>query len=143
MKIVWCMVLKIWSIADRIFSHFGPFYALLPPNNLENQNFEKMKKNNWRYHHFTKVYHKWQSYDVWFLRYEAWQTDFFVILGHFLPFYPTNNPKNQNFEKMKTTALYRSIPKIMTIYYTVPEIWFVTDVIAIFHFGLFFALLPP
>ena len=23
----------------------------------------------------------------------------FVILGHFLPFYPTNNPKNQNFEK--------------------------------------------
>ena len=44
MKIVWCMVLKIWSIADRIFSHLGPFYALLPPNNLENQNFEKMKK---------------------------------------------------------------------------------------------------
>ena len=25
----------------------------------------------------------------------------FVILGHFLPFYPTNNPKNQNFEKKK------------------------------------------
>ena len=29
------------------------------------------------------------------------------------------------------------------ILYTVPEIWCVTDVIAIFHFGLFFALLPP
>ena len=29
------------------------------------------------------------------------QTDFFVILDHFLPFYPPNNPKNQNFEKMK------------------------------------------
>ena len=27
----------------------------------------------------------------------------FVILGHFLPFYPTNNPKNQNFEKIKQT----------------------------------------
>ena len=26
---------------------------------------------------------------------------FFVILGHFLPFYPTNSPENQNFEKMK------------------------------------------
>ena len=25
----------------------------------------------------------------------------FVILDHFLPFYPLNNPKNQNFEKMK------------------------------------------
>ena len=30
--------------------------------------------------------------------------NFIVILGHFLPFYPTNNPKNQNFEKMKNTS---------------------------------------
>ena len=43
-------------------------------------------------------WHKWQSYDVWFLRYEAWLTKFFVILNSFLPFY---NPKNQNFEKLK------------------------------------------
>ena len=50
------------------------------------------------------MYHKWQSCDVWFLRYEAWQTEFIVILGHFLPFYHTNNPKNPNFEKMKKTA---------------------------------------
>ena len=28
---------------------------------------------------------------------------FFVILGHFLPFYPLNKPQNQNFEKMKKT----------------------------------------
>ena len=26
---------------------------------------------------------------------------FFVILGHFLPFDPPKNSKNQNFEKMK------------------------------------------
>ena len=34
---------------------------------------------------------------------EMWRTGtgFFVILGHFLPFYHTNNPKNQNFEKVK------------------------------------------
>ena len=30
-------------------------------------------------------------------------TELFVIFGHFLPFYPLNNPKNQNFEKMKKT----------------------------------------
>ena len=30
----------------------------------------------------------------------------------------------------------------MIICYTVPEIWRVTDVIVIFHFGLFFASLP-
>ena len=29
---------------DRIFSHFGQFFALLTPNNPKNQNFEKMKK---------------------------------------------------------------------------------------------------
>ena len=62
---------------------------------------------------------------------------FFVILDHFL--HP-NNPKNQNFEKMKN---YTSVPKIMIICYTVPKIWRVTDVIVIFHFGLFFALLAP
>ena len=26
--------------------------------------------------------------------------EFFVFSDHFLPFYPPNNPKNQNFEKM-------------------------------------------
>ena len=53
-------------------------------------------------YHFTNVYQKSQSYDVWFLRYGVRQTEFFVILGHFLPFYhppPLNDPKNQNFEK--------------------------------------------
>ena len=33
------------------------------------------------------------------------ETDnFFVILGGFLPFYPPNSPKKQNFEKMKKNA---------------------------------------
>ena len=44
MMIIWCMVPKIWSTTDRIFvisDYFLPFY---PPNNLENQNFEKLKK---------------------------------------------------------------------------------------------------
>ena len=34
------------------------FFALLPPNSPKNENFKKMKKNTWRYHHFTHVYHK-------------------------------------------------------------------------------------
>ena len=38
------MVPKIWSMTDRFFGHFGPFFALLPPNNPKNQNFEKMEK---------------------------------------------------------------------------------------------------
>ena len=132
MTVTWYMVPDMWSAVDRIFCHFGPFFALLPSNNQKNQNFEKMKKpsgdiiilhmwtindnhmmygswdiecnrqnflsfqtifclfnhlttqkikilkklkkNTWRYHDFTQVYHKWQSHDVRFLRYEAWQT---------------------------------------------------------------------
>ena len=147
------------------------------------------------------MYHKWQSYDVWFLRYGVWQTEFFVILDHFLPFYPPKNPKNQNFEKMKQppgdiiilhmctindnhmmygsrdmerdrqnhlsfwTIVYcitsrkikfwktekmpgdiiilHKCTKITITCYTVPEIWHLTDVSVIFHFGLLFALLPP
>ena len=38
------MVPEILSVTDRIFCHFGPFFALYPPNNPKNQNFEKMKK---------------------------------------------------------------------------------------------------
>ena len=44
MTVIWCMVRKIWSVTDKIFYHFGPFFALLPSSNLKNQNFEKMKK---------------------------------------------------------------------------------------------------
>ena len=152
---------------------------------------------------------KWQSYEVWFQRYEERLTKFFVILVHFLPFYSTKNPRNPKFKKIKKAPgdiiilhkcsknhdhmLYCSwdmgrdrckkvlggiiilhkytindnhmmcgswdmkrdrhffvilgdilplSPKIMIIYYTVPEIWRVTDLIVVFHFGLFFVLLP-
>ena len=37
------MVPKIWSTTDRNFCHSGPCFALSPPMDPENQNFEKMK----------------------------------------------------------------------------------------------------
>ena len=61
-----------------ILDHFLHFYTSLR-NNPEMQN----EKNTWRYHHFTQVYHKWQSYDIWFPRYEVHQTEFFCHLGPF------------------------------------------------------------
>ena len=58
--------------------------------------------------------HKWQWYDAWLLRYGVQWTEFFVILDYFLPFYPINNPKNQNFGKMKKhleiLSFYTSAP---------------------------------
>ena len=145
--IICSIVPEIWCVTDVIFIfHFELLFALLPPpppshNNQEKQNFEKMKKNSWRYYHFTHVYHKWQSYDVWFLRYEIWFLQY--VLWFRATFYLTNKSKNQNFEKMKKhleiSSFYTVVTKIMIICYTFPEIWHMTDVIFIFHFGLFFA----
>ena len=39
--------------------------------------------------------------------YGVQQTNFFIILGHFLSLYPTNNLKNQNSEKMKKKNTWR------------------------------------
>ena len=83
-----------------ILSYFLHFY---PPNNPENQYFEKMKQGS-REAIILHMYQKPRSYDVCFLRYGAWQTEIFAILGHFLPLYPTNNQGNQNLEKMKNPA---------------------------------------
>ena len=72
--------------------------------------------------------------------------NFFVIRGHFLPFYLPNSLKNPNIKNKKKSlvisSFYTSVSKFMIIAYTVSEIWHVTDVI-IFHFGLYFSLLPP
>ena len=51
MTIIWWMVPEIWSVADRVFCHFGLF---LPFTTLKNQK----KTSTWRYHHFTQVYQK-------------------------------------------------------------------------------------
>ena len=104
MTVIWCMVHEILSATDIIFCHFELFFTLLTPQQPRKSKFWKNGKNIWRYYNFTHVYHKWKSCDVWFPRYKAWQTIFFVILGHFLPLYPNNNENNQNFEKMKKNA---------------------------------------
>ena len=46
------------------------------------------------------VLHLCNTYDN-HMMYGAWDME--RILGHFLPFYPTNNPKHQNFEKIIQT----------------------------------------
>ena len=69
--------------------------------------------------------------------------NYFLFWAIFAPLLP-NRLKNKNFKEMRKKHLeisfYTSVPKII-ICDTVPEIWCMTDII-IFHFGLFFALLP-
>ena len=91
---------EIWSATDRMFCHFGPFFALLLSNNTGNQNFEKMKKilGDFIISHKCTINDNHMMYDSWDMK---CNTEFLVILGHFLPFHPTNHPKIQNFGKMK------------------------------------------
>ena len=79
-----------------ILVNFLPFYLT---NNSLNQNFEKTK--TLRDIIILNMCTINNNHDVWFLSYGVQRTEFFVILDHFFPFYPPNETKNQNFEKMK------------------------------------------
>ena len=80
------MIYGSWNIrCDR--QNFLSFWVIFCPfNPLTTRKIKilKLRKNTRRYYHFTHLHHKWQSYDVWFLRYGVQQTEFFVILDRFL-----------------------------------------------------------
>ena len=65
---------------------------------------------------YIHVYHKWRSYDIWFLKYKVQQTEIFDILGHFLPFQPLDQLENQNVNIAKNTWGYYHL-HICTINY--------------------------
>ena len=105
-------------------------------------NNKKIKKNTWRYHYLYLCANNLHDmiYSSWDMEYDRLKM---VIMGHFLPFYPLKNPKNQNFEKtnLDMSVFYTYVPKITIIWCMLPEIWNTTDIIFC-HFGPFFALIP-
>ena len=151
MKIIWCMFLEIWSMTDIIFSHFGPFFALLPPNNPENPYFERWKKcqeislfhtsipyidpknknleqflKTWRYYPITYVYHKWRylMYDSWDMKHDRQNFCPFTLHQSKKWTFQKKNEKKRKEKKrsLKIPSLYTSVPKIIIICYTVSEI---------------------
>ena len=75
----WSMVLEIWTARQNFFPilrHFLPFF-----------------KTTQEDYNFTQVYHKWQSYDVWFLRYEGWQKELFCHFGPLFTLLPSKKPE--------------------------------------------------
>ena len=111
------MVPEISTATDRFLCHLWPFFAFIPPKNPKNKNFTKLKK---------------APGDI-------------IILDKCLdtPPLPSDSPKNGKKKHLEISSFYTSVPKIMIIGYTVPEIWHMVDVIVIFHFGLYFTLSPP
>ena len=105
------MMYSSWDMEynTELFCHFGPFFDLLSPNKAENQSFEKRKNNPGDiYYYFTHVYHRCQSFDVWFFRYEAQRTEFLVILGDYLPILPLT-------QKIKILKKWKKIPGYIII----------------------------
>ena len=82
---------------------FCPFTSL-KARKIKIKKKKKQKKNAWRYHDLTQVYQKPWSYAVLFLRYGMRRCNLlFFSLGYFLPFYPTNTPKNKFYKNEKKT----------------------------------------
>ena len=145
---------EIWHLTDVInIYYFGLFFALLPsssPNSPKNYHFKKKKKmkntpgdiiilNN-----CTKNY-DYRLFCSWDMACDRCNC-YFSFWAIFCPFTPITAQKmkiSKKWKKPLEISFYTSVPKLIIICYTVLEIWSVMDIIVIFHFGLFFALLPP
>ena len=150
MTIIWCMVPEIWSATDRIFSYFWPFFCPFTP--LKTQKIKILKKMKKKKPGDIIILYK-RTINENHMMHGSWDMkrdrhNFLSFEAIFCPFTPLTTRKIKILKSWKKNHLeissfYTSVPKIMTICYTVPEIWRVTDIIFIFHFGLYFALLPP
>ena len=97
---IWAKIYKIWKCFEKqqvctIFTHNKwPEQVMGPIKSVRILIFTVL--------YFFKFFfsHAYQKswYDIQFLRYRAW------YFGHFLPFCPPKNPKNQNSKKMKKIA---------------------------------------
>ena len=77
------------------------FCPFTPPYGPRKSKFWKYENNTWRYYHFTNVYHKWQSYNIWFLRYEVQWTEFLSFWTIFRPFSPQQPKKSKLWKTEK------------------------------------------
>ena len=121
-----CNKHNFFVILDKLL----PFYL---PNSLENKNMKKKNPGNIIILHKCTKNHDLMLYCSWDM----------VCAGCncYFSFWAIFSIKWK--KKHLEISLNTSVPKIMIIYFIVPAIWYVPDVIAIFHFGLFFALLLP
>ena len=137
MKIIDIWLLKYKSRHTEFFAILGQFLSFHTSDNLENQNFENLKKK------ITHVYIKWQSMHAWFLRYGAKRTEFFVILDCFLPFYFRRGPENYNFgKKEKNNRRYYDFPHVYQKSQSYDLCFQRLEHIAFCHFGPFLDFLP-
>ena len=143
MTILWCMernkqnFLSFWTV-------FCPFTS---PKDLENENFEKTRKKPGEIVilHMCTINDNHMIYGSWDINcnrqifLSSWAI--FCLFTHLTA--RKMEISKKWIKSLEISSLYTSVPKFIIIGYAVPEIWYVTYVIVVFHLGRFFALLPP
>ena len=97
---------KIWCVTDIIvIFHFELYISLLPPLTAQKWKFQKNEKTNklgdtFILHKRAKN-HDHMLYCSLDLACDGCNCYFFWGGSYYLPFYPPNSPKNENFKQMK------------------------------------------
>ena len=109
-----------------------------PPNSPKNLNFEKLKKlsGDIIVFHICTINDNHMMYFSWHIQRDRQNVLSFWTI--FCPFTSPNNPIKRKWKKcLEISSFYNSVPKIMIIRYTFPEIWHVTDVITFSFWAIF------
>ena len=138
------MVPEIQGMTDSFFIVLGQFLPFDTPNNA--LKFWKNEKKKTPVDIIILLLcianENHMIYFSWDIRHN--RQSFSPFWANFLPFDPPNKPKNQNFEKMKTSleilSIYACVPQMTIIWCMVPEIWSAADRNG--HFGLFLPFYP-
>ena len=147
-----CTAFEIRRVTDAfVVFILGIFWHFCSHNSPKNESFKKMKKKKKIPGDIMVLQNSTEKYD--YRLYCSWDiardicTCYFSSCALFSAFTPLTAGKMKISEKWKQhleiSSFCSSVPKIMIMCYTVPEIWHITHVIVIFHFGPFFVLLSP
>ena len=113
------------------FSFWALFCPFTPITDRKTKISGKIKKNNWKYHHFTHVYknHDHMLYCSWNMARDT--CSYFSFWAIFCPFTHLTTQKIKISKIWKNhpevSSFYKCVPKIMIRWCTVPEIWCTTD----------------
>ena len=140
---IWCMTNVI------VIFHFELFFALLAvppppaqqPEKYKFQNNEKKPIKILSFYTSVKKNHDYILHCSWDMARDGCNCcfPFWAISCPFALLAPQKVKISKQWKKsLEISSSYTSVPKIMIICYTVLEIWHMTHLIVVFHFGQFF-----
>ena len=135
---------EIWHMTDliRIF-HFGQFFAQTAWKMKVSKKIIKTKCLE--ISSFNTKNHDYILYSSWEMAFDGCNC-YFSFWAIFCPFTSLTAQKMKISKKkekkrkkhLEISSFYTSAPKSMITWFTLPEIWGMTDFTVIFHFGQFF-----